>query len=93
MCGVMDGNVSSDSWHVATAGRNTRARQLEFRSTPPRWSVRTINAASSSQSTAGMGVSRASVYRALGGDDVMATEAARRARRENSRVVVRSGRR
>ena len=37
----------------------------------------------------GCGVSRATVYRALGGDDAMATSAAHCARRENSRVVVR----
>ena len=37
----MVGKVPSVAWQVAAAGRNTRARQLEFRRTPPRWSVNT----------------------------------------------------
>ena len=67
-CGVIDGNVSSAFWHFATAGPNTRARQFEFRSTPPRWSVKTsasrplpaIAADSSSASVAGKGTERRS---------------------------------
>jgi hypothetical protein len=33
---VIDGKVSSAFWHASTAGANTRARQFEFRNTPPR---------------------------------------------------------
>lgn len=69
-CGVMVGNVWSASWQLATAVRNTRARQLEFLSTPPRRSVKTsssralpvISAASSSASADGKGRERRSRY-------------------------------
>jgi hypothetical protein len=65
---VMVGNVSSVAWQIATAGRKTRARQLEFLNTPPRWSVNTrssrplltIKTASSSPSAAGKGTDRRS---------------------------------
>jgi hypothetical protein len=65
---VIDGNDSSAFWHLATAGANTLARQLELRSTPPRISVNTsasralptIDAASSSANIAGNGTDRRS---------------------------------
>ena len=66
-CGVIVGNVSSACWHWRTASSNTRARQLELRSTPPRISANTsssralptIDAGMSSASPAGNGTDRA----------------------------------
>jgi hypothetical protein len=65
-CGVIDVNDWSDFWHAFMTGSNTRARQLELRSTPPRRSVNTsssrplpiISLASSSASVAGNGNER-----------------------------------
>jgi hypothetical protein len=67
-CGVMVGKLLSAFRQAATAGANTRGRQLELRSTPPRRSVNTsasrslptIRAASSSASAAENGTERRS---------------------------------
>src|SRR5277367_1953708 len=67
-CGVIVGKLSSDFWHLATAGAKNRFRQLDTRNTSPPGVVNTkasrplptINAAKSSASAAGNGTERRS---------------------------------